>query len=723
MKFILIWQIAYVTTVQANLDSPAGPKIKRKKSAEPTMTINTKEALDQVYDLFNQTLTKVTEDAQDDTQSQMDSDDDDDYTSAGESTTTGRFSVATSEAGDDTQADFTVASQTNTSVGDSTQGSGWSEFTEVKELPAHESSDEDDEAEDDQEADAATQDVVTPTSPTPAQEQHQDEWVEVEAVEQVEEQPAMGRRAFSYRSRQLPFMTPIAEKTESSLGAMTALAEKDYFNTKTPSRQNNVKLPEIQDSELWSSPFQASTEEDKENIRVPQPEFRKPDPVVKSLPLVAKDAGRDKPKGPIIKDAQCNPVGEAIRQIILAEIQPSLSSFSGFFDRRGQIAAKGVDIRKYTKAIKGKGDKTLNMSGQPELKLEGSSRKYHIRRELGKGAFAPVYLVDSQAAITASEGGNDENLPVARMGEGDFGVRRDALEAVKMEEPPSAWEFYIIRQAKRRLGVSRASESIVAAHEMHLYEDECFLIEEFRNQGTLLDLVNVCRTEGGVMDELLVMFFTVELLRTVEALHAKGVIHGDLKADNILIRLSASASEADWSPQYHRSGTNGWSEKGVTVIDFGRGIDMKVFKPDVQFIADWKTSEADCAEMREMRPWTYQVDYHGLAGIIHSMLFGKYLDTVAERGATLGAGATKTYKIRESLKRYWQTDLWSDVFGLLLNPLMHLEPEEGRRMPVLQGMKALRERIETYLEANGEKGAGLKNGLRRMENSIKERRK
>jgi checkpoint serine/threonine-protein kinase len=104
---------------------------------------------------------------------------------------------------------------------------------------------------------------------------------------------------------------------------------------------------------------------------------------------------------------------------------------------------------------------------------------------------------------------------------------------------------------------------------------------------------------------------------------------------------------------------------------------MKAFKPDVQFIADWPTTEADCAEMRELRPWTYQIDYHGLAGIVHNLLFGKYISTIAERGATLGAGATKTYKIKESLKRYWQTEIWHECLDLLLNPLMHLEGDEG----------------------------------------------
>ena len=127
--------------------------------------------------------------------------------------------------------------------------------------------------------------------------------------------------------------------------------------------------------------------------------------------------------------------------------------------------------------------------------------------------------------------------------------------------------------------------------------------------------------------------------------------------------------------------------------------------------------------MRELRPWTYQVDYHGLAGIVHSLLFGKYIETVAERGAALGAGATKTYRIRESLKRYWQTEIWNEVLDLLLNPLMHLEEEEGRKLPVLKGMKSVREKMEAWLEGNCEKGVGLKSLIRRMETAVKDKRR
>jgi checkpoint serine/threonine-protein kinase len=149
---------------------------------------------------------------------------------------------------------------------------------------------------------------------------------------------------------------------------------------------------------------------------------------------------------------------------------------------------------------------------------------------------------------------------------------------------------------------------------------------------------------------------------------------------------------------------------------------MKVFRPDVQFIADWKTGPADCAEMRECRPWTWQIDYHGLAGIIHSMLFGKYIDTVAVGGG-VGVAAQKKWKLKEGLKRYWQTELWGECFELLLNPTSAVEQEDGGKMPVLKGMKAVREKMEAWLEGNSERGVGLQGGLRRLEMQIEGRRR
>ena len=74
--------------------------------------------------------------------------------------------------------------------------------------------------------------------------------------------------------------------------------------------------------------------------------------------------------------------------------------------------------------------------------------------------------------------------------------------------------------------------------------------------------------------------------------------------------------------------------------------------------------------MREMRPWTYQADYYGLASIAHCLLFGKYMDTTCY----VNDDGLKTYKIQQSLRRYWQTDLWTRFFHLMLEGGVYLAP-------------------------------------------------
>ena len=162
---------------------------------------------------------------------------------------------------------------------------------------------------------------------------------------------------------------------------------------------------------------------------------------------------------------------------------------------------------------------------------------------------------------------------------------------------------------------------------------------------------------------------------------------------------------------------------------------MRHFRFDVQFVADWKTGKADCVEMRELRPWTWQIDYWGMAGVIHSLLFGKYIedmpvDANVGKDVSLGelaevgikTGKMKRYKLKESLKRYWQTELWAPLFELLLNPTAHTEGEEGGTMPVMKGLRRCREEMEDWLEAEAGR-KGLKNALRRMEERIKEGRR
>ncbi|KAI9739900.1 MAG: hypothetical protein M1818_004956 [Claussenomyces sp. TS43310] len=738
--------------IKTKLSSPSSSKkLKRKASAEPTMTFHTKAATDEIYDLFSQPLKSSVEEVEDQESEDDDGDDTDgDYTSGGESTGTTRL-VTTSDAGDDETSDVKSVSE-------------WSDFTARKHIP-HLDDDDNEDREDTHESPPTNdsndeedgevlqavvdtdmvivdhQDAVTPISP----ESHPDSRTMFVPIPPEDYVPPTRpyRDPAQVSQNRLPFMTPIAEKTESSIGASTCREEKDYFNSKTPSKENGLRQPlRVANDDPMSSPLQEVAKEVPSREKITQPALGRNIKVNKTTGAATRGSGSGAPlpkeiapRGPIIQDAQCNPVDEDIRNTIFEQLQPPLRTYEGFFDHKDELRGKGAEIRKFAKALtkmtKNSNDKTVtNLAMPPILRFPGAKRQYEIKRELGAGAFAPVYLVED---VTDDELENDENSQaVAVMGKGKFDhLGRRKLEALKMEDPPTAWEFYIMRQAKRRLGVSRAADSIINVYEMHLYKDECYLIEEFRDQGTLLELVNVARTDassaGGVMDESLVMFFAIELLRTVEALHSRGILHGDLKADNCLVRLDALGDAEVWSTRYKRDGSGGWNRKGLALIDFGRGIDMKVFGSDVQFIADWRTGPADCAEMRELRPWTHQIDYHGLAAVIHTLLFGRYIDTVAggagAPAATLGAGATRTYRLREGLKRYWQQDIWHAVFDLLLNPLMHLEGEEGARLPLLKGMRRVRNLMEDWLEANCEKGAGLQTAIRKVEYMLQTRRR
>lgn len=683
------------------------------------MTLHTKAATDDIYDIFNKPLANAQE--EDESDYGYDYETDGDYTSGAESTTTTRrisMGDELTEVGYD-GTEVIDDTEVHDETSDEKSVSEWSDFSTRRHVP-----NVDGDFTTEQDPDDEVSDLIDAGDPDPSgrvsertseHENLTDEFDGGMATPVEEESPPRTRTTFvpvppeDYEPRtrpfrdpvevannRLPFMTPITERTESSMD----IASRDEDPYKTPSRGNEPSTPRVSSSPGdFSSPLidivgSSPSRTPPRGLAVPKGTAQKPAPL----------------KGPIIRDPQCNPVDDPIRAEILASIHPPLASYAGFYDRHDEKYEKGSEIRKFAKAMtkaQKSGDRTQTISG-PVIHLPDIESDYAVKKELGAGAFAPVYLVENSSPDTEP----DADAP-AEMGRGAFAVtHRSALEALKMEMPPSAWEFYIMRQAHARLGPQhRASASLSYAHEMHLFKDEGFLVLPLHQHGSLLDVVNFFRAEpSGVMDEQLAMFFTVELLRTVEALHGKSLLHGDLKPDNCLLRLDTTAP---LSGPYTPGGDDGWDARGLTLIDFGRGIDMRAFVPEVTFIADWKTTPQDCAEMREGRPWTWQIDYYGVAGIVYCLLFGRYIETV--RADTGGLGTARRYKIRESLKRYWQGDLWSRCFDMLLNPAAHAEDEEGGTMPLLKGMRGVREEMEEWLVVNCEKGVGLRGLMAKVE--------
>ncbi|KAK5198867.1 protein kinase [Exophiala xenobiotica] len=595
----------------------------------------------------------------------------------------------------------------------------------------------------------------------------------------------------------MPFMTPIVERTESSVAPSTVFNDPDYFSSKTPSRSakeiyespSQVKIDRL----LMSSPQQqepgtpsssakrkfeqtGATEEEVVtssprqkvlgrgqadlNSHIPFPITKgtpaqspsKADDIVFKTPAIpVKSPARSvlqpttRHKAPIIADLQCNPCDDTIRQQILTAVHPPISSYAGFHDHSEQALRQYPVLKSYAEKIakakskpsprKSQSKDAATKAVPPLLKFTGTSRVYAVKRELGEGAFAPVYLVESydpgQNAIAVADGEDDSNHNdkenVSPQPASSESGRRQHLEALKTESPPGTlvWEFHILRLVRQRLGhAARSMQSIVLAHECHLYRDEAYIVLDYSPQGTLLDLVNLARSDSvragkpaEGLDEVLAMWFSVELLRTLEDLHRIGVLHGDLKGDNCLVRFGDGEVEGSYDP----SGGRGWAAKGLRLIDFGRGIDTKMFKAGAQFIADWPSAATDCAEIRECRPWKWQIDYHGAAGVIHSLLFGKYIETIPAGHSSGGLGSAgpgqkKEWKLKENLKRYWEKEIWADVFNVLLNPGCVADGEE---MPVQGNLKRVRVRMEKWLVDEGERGGrDLRTALRKMERLV-----
>lgn len=52
------------------------------------------------------------------------------------------------------------------------------------------------------------------------------------------------------------------------------------------------------------------------------------------------------------------------------------------------------------------------------------------------------------------------------------------------------------------------------------------------------DAINSYAALGKSMEEVLCLYYTIEMLYMLESLHDVGIIHGDFKPDNLLIRYS-----------------------------------------------------------------------------------------------------------------------------------------------------------------------------------------
>ena len=70
-----------------------------------------------------------------------------------------------------------------------------------------------------------------------------------------------------------------------------------------------------------------------------------------------------------------------------------------------------------------------------------------------------------------------------------------------------------------------------------LIENQVFMYVPFINYCQFLfqDVVNKYKMVNKKMNEAVVLYYTINILRILEACHKCGIIHGDVKPDNFLV--------------------------------------------------------------------------------------------------------------------------------------------------------------------------------------------
>ncbi|EIW84278.1 hypothetical protein CONPUDRAFT_120008 [Coniophora puteana RWD-64-598 SS2] len=570
--------------------------------------------------------------------------------------------------------------------------------------PSSDVSSSDDQAEFADEGGFVYTDAEGQPSSVSSESQFEDEYQEVgeEAVydigeEDEDEEDDRHRQPLGGRFGAINVMTPITERTFEYTRSTAGFLTPHGTDAVEAAEQLAAELREDNEQEQGQRyGYMDEDGEDEFNPPNASAEFFEDRTGTLSLGDTLALVSSFKPPNP------CNPFDPAIMSKVLS----LLPLEQEFYDLRDEEAGMLGDLQRFAaKKTKRGGSSGRGFDDDSGILMSLGGKAFKVTEKLGEGGFGSVFA----ARDLKRPAGEDED-------EDDFDLDDDDDEdskvALKVVKPRNLWEFHVLRRIHRTVPEA-IRRTIIYPLSLHVFRDESYLSLPLCSQGSLLDIVNRASSagisqQGACLDELLVFFFTIELLRFLEGMHSSGFIHGDLKIDNCLLRLEdIPLGDGPLAPMYGSGGEGNWRYKGLAVIDFGRAIDTALFPRSQRFVGDWSTDARDCRELRDGRPWTYQTDYFGLAGIIYCMLFGKYIEDSA-LAPTMDDAGRECLKIATPFKRYWQSDLWTRLFHILLNSA---QVGLDGQLPLCEELAEIRQEMEAWLQANCNRSSNTLRGL------------
>jgi hypothetical protein len=250
-------------------------------------------------------------------------------------------------------------------------------------------------------------------------------------------------------------------------------------------------------------------------------------------------------------------------------------------------------------------------------------------------------------------------------GEDVSGSEDESICAIKLFKPANAWEFFVTSQLQKRCSKEQLRH-FPRVLSYHQFAGQSALLTVFNENGTVASLIEAWKSKQNGVPEELAIFYAVELLRAVEALHAARILHNDISPENVLVVMDSS---------------NAPDRQTLQLVDFSCSVDLSDMGDDAVFVGAGRCS-VQCQAMRKREAWTFGQDHFGIANLVHWLVFGEPISSISQTGSVA------------PVKSGWQTELWSDFFAALLNPAPTLTA--GQFGESVSKLKQIRIKLETY---------------------------
>ena len=171
---------------------------------------------------------------------------------------------------------------------------------------------------------------------------------------------------------------------------------------------------------------------------------------------------------------------------------------------------------------------------------------YVLIKSLGKGSFGEVYLTkkEKNSKLFATK-----RIPCSKLSSKDFKKYLDN-------------EIKIMRKLQH--------ENIIKFQDCYQTENNIYIIMEYINGGSLSEFLSKYKLKHGhPFPQKMIQHFVKQIVQGLIYIHSKGIIHRDIKLENILIKFPFDNTSID---------ENNYTLSKVKIIDFGLATEAQLAK-------------------------------------------------------------------------------------------------------------------------------------------------